>query len=162
MLSNRCRPLTLTSYEYCAGMTNMNTRLQNLESFLKTRRQFWPYDGRYSLTSFGEHKYIARIDTELAGLSWADVIAPGEALMHMNLKSEFAEYGIGTELLETLMADLKETGFRVIRYEIPIRYYSYQIYYNMGLNVEYRDDDRVRFVWRREDGKCPVTRPDGA
>ena len=93
-----------------------NQRLQDLESFLKTRRQFWPYEGRYSLESFGEHKYIAKIDTELAGLSWADVTAPGEAIMHMNLKKEYAEYGIGTELLETLMADLKESGTMHIRY----------------------------------------------
>ena len=124
--------------------------LHDLESFLNTRRQFWPYDGRYSLEPFGEHGYVAKIDTELAGLSWADITAPGEAVMHMNLKKEYAEYGIGTELLETLMADLKESGFEVIRYEIPIRYYAYQIYRNMGFDVEHRDEERVSFIWRRE------------
>lgn len=128
-----------------------NHKLQNLESFQKTRRQFWPYEGRYSLDSFGEHKYIAKIDTELAGLSWAEVTAPGEAVMHMNLKKEYAEYGIGTELLETLMADLKESGFEVIRYEIPIRYYAYQIYHNMGFGIEHGDDERVGFIWKRKE-----------
>lgn len=133
-------------------------RLQDLESFLKTRRQFWPYEGRYSLESFGLHKFIAKIDTELAGLAWADVDVSGEALMHMNLKKEYAEYGIGTELLETLMADLKESGFEVIRYEIPIGYYAYQIYHNMGFEAEHRDDETVSLIWRRcmdgEERKC--------
>lgn len=123
-------------------------RLRDLESFLETRRQFWPYEGRYSLESFGPHKFIAKIDTELAGLSWADVISPDEAMMHMNLKKEYAEYGIGTELLETLMADLQDSGFRIIRYEIDIRYYAYQIYHNMGFEVESKDDESVRFIWK--------------
>jgi ribosomal protein S18 acetylase RimI-like enzyme len=123
-------------------------RLLDLESFLRTRRQFWPYEGRYSLESFGPHKFIAKIDTELAGLSWADVISPDEAMMHMNLKKEYAEYGIGTELLETLMTDLQDSGFKVIRYEIDIKYYAYQIYHNMGFEVERRDGEHVSFVWR--------------
>ena len=69
--------------------------------------------------------------------------------MHMNLKKDYAEYGIGTELLETLMADLQEADFNTIRYEIDPQYYAYQIYHNMGFSVESRDKERVRFIWKR-------------
>lgn len=126
-----------------------SNRLQELSEFLRTRREGWPYEGRYRLESFGPHKFIAKIDTELAGLAWADVTASGEAMMHMNLKKDYAEYGIGTELLETLMADLQEADFGTIRYEIDSQYYAYQIYHNMGFSVESQDEERVRFIWKR-------------
>ncbi len=125
---------------------------EKLREYLNTRRRGWPYEGRYHIDRMGDHRYIARIDDELAGLSYAEIIKPGrEARMKMNLKSSFAEYGIGTELLETLMDDLKESGFEIIRYEISKEHYAFQIYRNLGFEVESQDMDEVRFIWRRAD-----------
>ena len=69
--------------------------------------------------------------------------------MKMNLKSRFAEYGIGTELLELLMEDLQESGFRTIRYSIDPEHYAFQIYKNLGFTVESQDEEAVRFVWKK-------------
>ena len=70
--------------------------------------------------------------------------------MKMNLKGQFAEYGIGTELLNLLMDDLQQSGFEIIRYEIPPERYAFQIYKNLGFTVESRDEELVRFIWRKE------------
>lgn len=131
-----------------------------LKEYLNTRRQGWPYEGRYHVYRMGDHRFIARIDDELAGLSYAEITEPGpdsdetaggearrEARMKMNLKSAYAEYGIGTELLEMLMDDLKASGFEIIRYEISRDRYAFQIYKNLGFEVESQDMDTVRFIW---------------
>ncbi len=121
-----------------------------MEEYLNTRRLGWPYEGRYNVDKMGGHRFVARIDDELAGLSYAEIIEPGrEARMRMNLKSAYAEYGIGTELLEMLMEDLRESGFETIRYEISRDRYAFQIYRNLGFEVESQDLETVRFIWRR-------------
>jgi hypothetical protein len=121
-----------------------------LREYLNTRRQGWPYEDRYHIDRMGDHRFVAKIGDELAGLSYAEIIEPGrEARMKMNLKSSFAEYGIGTELLETLMDDLQGSGFDVIRYEIKREHYAFQIYRNLGFEVESQDMDTVSFVWKR-------------
>ncbi len=123
-----------------------------LKKYLDTRRQGWPYEGRYHIDKMGDHRFLAKIDDELAGLSYAEIIEPGkEAGMKMNLKSSYAEYGIGTELLETLMDDLKESGFSTIRYEISKEHYAFQIYRNLGLEIESQDPETIRFVWSRKE-----------
>ena len=68
--------------------------------------------------------------------------------MKMNLKRQYAEYGIGTELLEMLMEDLQNSGFETIRYSISPERYAFQIYRNLGFKVESQDEEAVRFVWR--------------
>lgn len=121
-----------------------------LRNYLETRRQGWPYDGRYTVQNMGGHRFMAKIDGELAGLSYAEVIEPGrEARMKMNLKKDFAEYGIGTELLELLMDDLQSAGYEIIRYEISKAYYAFQIYQNLGFEVESQDAEEVRFIWKK-------------
>lgn len=121
-----------------------------LREYLNTRRQGWPYEDRYHIDRMGEHRFVAKIDDELAGLSYAEIIEPGrEARMKMNLKRDYAEYGIGTELLETLMDDLKESGYDTIRYEISKEHYAFQIYRNLGFEVESQDTEEIRFVWKR-------------
>ena len=121
-----------------------------LKEYLNTRRLGWPYEDSYSVERMDGHRFVARIGDELAGLSYADISPDGtEAIMKMNLKSEYAEYGIGTELLNLLMDDLQESGFRIIRYEIPRERYAFQIYKNLGFAVESQDEDTVRFIWKR-------------
>ncbi len=121
-----------------------------LKAYLDARRHGWPYNGRYHIDRMGEHRFVAKIDDELAGLSYAEIIEPGrEVRMKMNLKSSYAEYGIGTELLEVLMDDLKESEFDIIRYEISKEHYAFQIYRNLGFTVESQDAETIRFVWVR-------------
>jgi hypothetical protein len=50
---------------------------------------------------------------------------------------------------EYLRDYLKESGFEVIRYEIPPERYAFQIYRNLGFTVESQDESAVRFIWRR-------------
>lgn len=119
-----------------------------LEDYLHTRRQNWPYEDSYRVVPFGEHGFAARIGDATAGLSWADVDG-SSAVMHMNLKKEYAEYGIGTELLHILMDHLKEAGITEIRYSIGVEYWAYQIYENLGFNVESRDQERINFLWTK-------------
>ena len=122
-----------------------------LKEYLNTRRQSWPYDGRFHIYKMGDHRFVAKIDDELAGLSYAEILVPGkEARMKMNLKSRFAEYGIGTELLEMLMDDLQGSGYSIIRYEISKEHYAFQIYKNLGFEVEKQDLETISFVWRSE------------
>ena len=130
----------------------------DLQKYLDTRRMGWPYGDSYRVENRGDHRFVAMIGDELAGLSYAEISEeedPDEnrmvrsARMRMNLKSEFAEFGIGTELLELLMEDLQETGCDIIRYEIPLWRYAVQIYRNLGFEVESRDEELVRFIWRR-------------
>ncbi len=99
---------------------------EKLREYLNTRRQFWPYEDSYHVDKMGAHRFMAKIGDELAGL------------------------GIGTELLELLMDDLIASGFETIRYEIGREYYAFQIYQNLGFEVESQDLDTVRFVWRRK------------
>lgn len=120
-----------------------------LKEYLNTRRQSWPYDGRYRICKMGDHRFVAKIDDELAGLSYAEIIVPvKEARMKMNLKSNFAEYGIGTELLEMLMEDLQRSGYSIIRYEISKEHYAFQIYKNLGFEIETQDLETISFVWK--------------
>lgn len=121
--------------------------------YLNVRRMGWPYGDSYHIEKLEGHRFVARIGDELAGLSYAEIADDGrEAVMHMNLKAQYAEYGIGTELLNLLMKDLQDSGFEVIRYEISPERYAFQIYKNLGFTVESRDKDKVRFVWKRQEG----------
>ena len=124
---------------------------EEIKEYLNTRRQGWPHEESYHVEWLDGHRFVARIGEELAGLSYAEVSADGtEAVMKMNLKREFAEYGIGTELLHLLMDDLQQSGFEVIRYEIPPERYAYQIYEGLGFAVDSRDEEAVRFLWKRQ------------
>ncbi|MBR3201631.1 MAG: GNAT family N-acetyltransferase [Mogibacterium sp.] len=121
-----------------------------LKKYLATRRMGWPYEDSYHVDNMGGHRFVAKIGDELAGLSYAEVSDNGkEAVMKMNLKGQYAEYGIGTELLELLMEDLQNSGLETIRYEIPRERYAFQIYRNLGFTVERQDEETVRFIWRR-------------
>ena len=123
---------------------------EELRQYLNTRRLGWPYEDSYRVDKMDGHRFVARIGDELAGLSYALASDDGaEAEMKMNLKSEYAEYGIGTELLNLLMDDLKDSGFKTIRYEIPRERYAFQIYKNLGFAVESQDEDTVRFIWKK-------------
>lgn len=123
---------------------------KELRDYLDTRRQGWPYEELYHVEHLDGHRFVAKIGDELEGLSYAETDAGGEeAVMHMNLKGRYAEYGIGTELLNLLMDDLKQSGFRTIRYEIPRERYAFQIYRDLGFSVESQDEESVRFVWKR-------------
>lgn len=122
-----------------------------LKNYLETRRMGWPYEDSYRVERLAGHRFVARIGDELAGLSYAVLSADGtEAVMKMNLKKEYAEYGIGTELLHLLMDDLQRSGCETIRYEISPERYAFQIYKNLGFTVESQDEEAVRFVWRRK------------
>ena len=122
---------------------------EDLQEYLKTRRLGWSYEDSYHVECVGGHRFIARIGDELAGLSYAELSDSGKsAAMKMNLKSQFAEYGIGTELLELLMEDLQNSGVETIRYEIPPERYAFQIYKNLGFTVESQDEETIRFIWR--------------
>ena len=141
-----------------------------LREYLATRRLGWPYGDVYRVENAGAHRFVAWIGDELAGLSWAEVAETGtgatgsdsagtepstatgvvtepntstEARMHMNLKPQFAEFGIGTELLALLMEDLRRAGCDVIHYEIDRRYWSFQIYRNLGFEVEDGGADEI-------------------
>lgn len=124
--------------------------MSELKDYLDIRRLDWPYGDCYHVKRLDGHRFVAMIGDELAGLSYAEISDNGkEAVMHMNLKSQFAEYGIGTELLTLLMDDLKDSGFETIRYEISPERYAFQIYKNLGFEVESRDEEAVRFIWKR-------------
>ena len=118
-----------------------------LENHLETRRKGWPYEGRYRVEHFRENGYAARIDDEVAGFAWAEDIAHKEARVKMNLKAEYAEYAIGTELLETLVAQLKNTGYCRIYYTIKPEHYAYQIYRHLGFKAIYSDEEKIDFIW---------------
>lgn len=123
---------------------------EDLEQYLATRRIGWPYEDSYHVDHMGGHRFVAKIGDELAGLSYAEVSDDGKAaVMKMNLKGQYAEYGIGTELLELLMEELQNSGLETIRYEIPHERYAFQIYRNLGFTVESQDEETVRFIWRR-------------
>ena len=124
---------------------------ESLREYLQIRRMGWPYEESFSIEVLPGHRFIARIGDELAGLSYAEVNGDGaEAVMKMNLKREFAEYGIGTELLNLLMEDLQNSGFQIIRYSIPPERYAFQIYKNLGFVVESQDEKEVRFIWEKD------------
>lgn len=111
----------------------------------------WPYEDSYHVDHMEGHRFVAKIGDELAGLSYAELSDDGKAaVMKMNLKSQYAEYGIGTELLELLMEDLQSSGLETIRYSIPPERYAFQIYRNLGFKVESQDEEAVRFIWTRE------------
>lgn len=118
-----------------------------IEDYLNTRRAGWPYDGRYAVGRFGENGFVAKIDGNVAGLAWAD-LSGNEAVMHMDLKPDYKEYGIGTELLHLLMDYLVESGCKVIRYSISVEHWAYQIYEHLGLEIESRDTETINFVRR--------------
>ncbi|MBQ0004518.1 MAG: GNAT family N-acetyltransferase [Clostridiales bacterium] len=119
-----------------------------LEDYLKTRRQNWPYEDSYRVVPFGEQGFAARIGDVTAGLCWADVNGDS-AVMHMNLKSAYAEFGIGTELLHVLMNHLKDQDIKVIRYTISPEHWAFQIYDNLGFTVESRTAEEINFIWKR-------------
>lgn len=123
---------------------------KELKAYLDTRRAGWPYGDSYCVEHMTDHRYVAKADGELAGLSYAEISGDGlTARMKMNLKAKYAEFGIGTELLFFLMEDLKSAGFEIIRYEISPERYAFQIYKNLGFSVESQDEEAVRFIWKR-------------
>ena len=117
-----------------------------LEEYLAIRRIGWPYEDSYEVNPFGEHGFVAKVEGNVAGLAWADVI-DASAVIHMNLKSQYAEYGIGTELLHILMDHLKNMGILTIRYTISKEHWAYQIYDNLGFRIEKQDMDNIYFIW---------------
>ena len=98
-----------------------------LENYLKVRRMNWPYEGRYRVEQFRENGFVAKIDDSLAGLVWVDDIAYKVARMKMNLKPEYAEYGIGTELLEIMVEHLKKQEYHkfIIQLKLCIMHIKY-------------------------------------
>lgn len=130
-----------------------------LREYLAVRRDGWDCAELYRVEASGSHRFVAWVGDEIAGVSWADVSETAaknangdksEAQMHMSLKSEYAEYGIGTELMELLMTELRESGFNRIRYEIGLEHYSFQIYERLGFETEYRDSEKIAFLWEGE------------
>ena len=121
-----------------------------LEEYLKTRRANWPYEGRYHIEQFKENGFVAKIDDVVAGFAWADNIASKEARMKMQLKVEFAEYGIGTELLETIVCHLKVNNYQKIYYTISTEHYAYQIYEHLEFKIIGRDEEMIHFLWQRQ------------
>lgn len=120
----------------------------DLEKYTKNRRQNWSLKDKYRVEKLSNHRFVAYVRDELAGLSYAE-INDSEATMHMNIKSEYAEYGIGTELLYLLMGDLKKSGFKIIRYEINRDRYAYQIYrIFLGFDIEEENSETMKFIWR--------------
>lgn len=127
---------------------NSMSKKFDLEKHTEIRRQNWALKDKYRVEKLSNHRFVASVCDELVGLSYAE-INDDEAKMHMNLKNEYAEYGIGTELLYLLMNDLKESGFKIVRYEINRDRYAYQIYRNfLGFDVEEENDETVKFIWR--------------
>lgn len=121
-----------------------------LRNYLDTRRLGWPYEETYRVEALEGHRFVARIGDELAGLSYAELSDDGtEAVMKMNLKSQYAEYGIGTELLNLLMEDLQRSGCTTIRYTVPLERYAVQIYRNLGFVAESRDEETIYMVWTK-------------
>lgn len=116
-----------------------------LENYLNTRRANWPYEGHYNVKKFGEYGFVAMIDDNVAGMVWADINGK-DATMHMTLKPDYKEYGIGTELLHKLMGFLIELGCESIRYTISVEHWAYQIYENLGFEIESRDTETINFV----------------
>ena len=55
---------------------------------------------------------------------------------------------IGTELLHKLMNHLIESGCSVVRYSISVEHWAYQIYENLGFEIESRDMETINFVRR--------------
>ena len=134
-------------------MAGLEMTKEDRQKYLDTRQMGWPYEDSYHVEHMDGHRFVARIGEEIAGLSYAELSADGrEAAMRMNLKSQYAEYGIGTELLELLMEDLQNSGLETIRYKIPPERYSLQIYRNLGFTIESQDKEAVRFIWKR--GEC--------
>ena len=120
-----------------------------LENHLKTRRENWPYEGRYRLEQFKESGFVAKVDDEVAGFIWSEDITPKEVRIKMNLKAKYAEYAIGTELLETLVTQLKTNGYCRIYYTIIPEHYAYQIYRHLGFAVTHQDEERIAFIWEK-------------
>jgi len=121
-----------------------------LENYLKIRRMNWPYEGRYRVEQFREKGFVAKIDDSLAGLVWADDITYKEARMKMNLKPEYAEYGIGTELLEMMVDHLKKQEYQKIYYSIKAEHYAYQIYAHLEFKIISMEDEMIHFVWEKD------------
>lgn len=121
-----------------------------LENYLKVRRMNWPYEGRYCVEQFRENGFVAKIDDSLAGLVWVDDIAYKEARMKMNLKPEYAEYGIGTELLEIMVEHLKKQEYQKIYYSIKAEHYAYQIYAHLEFKTISAGEEMIHFVWEKD------------
>lgn len=117
-----------------------------LDEYLKVRRANWPYEGRYHMEQFRENGFIAKIDDKVAGFAWADELDFKEVRMKMLLKQKYSEFGIGTELLETLTSHLKKSGYIKIWYSISPEYYAYQIYEHLGFKVINRDNNKIDFL----------------
>lgn len=122
--------------------------MKNLEDYIKVRREEWPYEERYKMEKFKENGFAAKVDDNLAAVAWSEDIAPREAMMHMTLKSMYKEYGIGTEVLVTLIEHLKDKGYNKIYYNLEPKFYAFQIYKFMGLKKYYEDEDIIKFVWK--------------
>ncbi len=139
-------------------MSNEGNESFDLQAYLAIRRAGWPYEKCYQLIQFKENGFVAKIDDVIAGFAWADDVTDNkdrcdkdyrEVRMKMNLKSEFAEYGIGTELLSMLMKHLQDSGYDRIYYMVKMEHYAYQIYKNLGFEILSRDDEKIEFLWKR-------------
>ena len=108
------------------------------------------------VTDFGEQIgdicYIAECDAKIVGAVWVRIMddyghvddeTPSFAI---SLLKQYRNYGIGTELMKTMLLELKKQGYKQASLSVQKINYAVHLYKKVGFNIVDENDEEYIMV----------------
>lgn len=108
------------------------------------------------VTDFGKQKgdicYIAECDAKIVGAVWVRIMddyghvddeTPSFAI---SLLKQYRNYGIGTELMKTMLLELKKQGYKQASLSVQKINYAVHLYKKVGFNIVDENDEEYIMV----------------
>ena len=105
---------------------------------------------------FGENKgdlcLVAEVNNEIVGAVWVRIMndyghvdneTPSFAI---SLLKEYRNYGIGTELMKTMLAELKASGYKQASLAVQKQNYAVQMYQKLGFQIVDENEEEYIMV----------------
>ena len=106
------------------------------------------------VTDFGKQKgdmcYVAETDDKIVGAVWVRIMddyghvdneTPSFAI---SLLKEYRNYGIGTELMKTMLAELKASGYKQASLSVQKQNYAAKMYQKLGFQI--MDENEEEYI----------------
>lgn len=110
------------------------------------------------IRNFGSEKddicFLAEVDNKIAGAVWVrDMpdyghIADGVPSFAISLYKEYRNFGIGTELMKTMLAELKRRGYEKASLAVQKANYAVKMYKKVGFEIIDENEEEYIMVCR--------------
>lgn len=113
------------------------------------------------ITDFGKEKddicFVAEADNKVVGAVWVRVmndyghIEDGVPSFAISLYKEYRGYGIGTELMERMLSELKNRGYEKTSLAVQKANYAVKMYQKVGFEIVDENEEEYIMVCRLQE-----------